>query len=114
MTPDRKPIGSCAICFEQTGDLVLAYYRRNFDHPKTGKRMEGVQMCKRHSNKVTRYADPYFEPRRVPQDEREEAVRRYLAGGTTLRELGAEYGVDFSTVRKWVLAAKGARGKKRR
>lgn len=105
MPPNRRPIGYCQICFEEQPDApVLAYYRRHY-RDRRGKWQQGVMMCVRHSNLVSRYGDPYAS-KRPSAATKAEIVARYMAGDVTLRDLAAEYGYDHGTIARWVREAR--------
>ena len=87
--PDRKPIGTCEICG------AVGYYRRNYVDPDSGKRHEGIGMCKRDSDSVTRNGFPGGI--RLTAEDRQEIFDRREAG-EAVNDLAEAYGVSRQTI----------------
>lgn len=92
MAPDRKPVGTCEVCG------AIGYFRRNFTDPDSGERVRGMVMCKAHSEKVTRYGHPYFDPGWLTEKQRAEIRKLYAGGSHSYRELAERFEVATMTI----------------
>lgn len=108
MPSDRPSIGSCDICKELRGEIRAAYFRRNFVDPRTGARRHAVQMCRGHSNKVSRYGHPYFKASRVilSPGQKAEIARRYAREQVTQAQLAQAYGVRRETIARVIMESR--------